>query len=135
MPLFAFRGYDGRRSLAYDLDNGLPILSPVIMDLFRKMRDEAAGRHGHCALRFKLAARAYPPCTGDHRDKPVIRMKMWPAHLMRLPFHEFDVETSFVGIAMDHRYLRADRRVLPFDLAGQLVDQRRGIQISLGRAV
>src|SRR5213079_2604574 len=81
-----FGGSGSRRSHAPHLDNGLLILSAVVMDLARVMDDIASGGHQHDAVRIELLTDPHPPNAGQYDEEAVIRMKMQPAHIPQQPF-------------------------------------------------
>src|ERR1700693_497418 len=91
------------------------------MNLLPKMRDEASRRDRYRALRIELRARAHPPRPRNNVNKPVIRMEVRMAHVMRGPFHQDNVQTRLFRIAEQNRRLRASWTVLPLDLLRQSV--------------
>src|SRR5215472_17647370 len=103
--LFCFRGRCCSRTFADNFDHCLLIFGAIVVDLFAKVGDEAAGGHGHSALRIKLAAGSHPPRPGDNGDETVIRMEMRPAHGMRTPFDEHDVESGLIQSALQDSHL------------------------------
>src|SRR5215472_9424802 len=100
--LFCFRGRCCSRTFADNFYHCLLIFGAIVVDLFAKVGNEAAGGHGHSALRIKLAAGPHPPRPGDHGDETVIRMEVWPAHGMRTPLDQHDVESGLVRIALQY---------------------------------
>src|ERR1019366_5811125 len=118
--LLRFGGNCGRRSFANDLEYGVPILGAVIVDLLGKMGDEAAGRQWDRAVWIEFGARAYPPSSGNDRDKPVVRMIVGMAHVMRGPLVQEDVRTWFRRVPAQNRHGATARVINPGDIFGKL---------------
>src|SRR6266851_9938502 len=94
------------------------------------MFDEAARRQGHCAVWIKFGACSDPPRPGNNVDKPVVWVKVRMAHMMGVPFHQFDVQAWLFGIARQDRLALASLQIIfPFDLIWQLHLERRRIEI------
>src|SRR2546425_8969365 len=64
------------RAHADDLEYARLVFSPVIMNLFSIVNDEATWRNRLCRRHIILGARIDPPGSRDHRNVTIIGMKM-----------------------------------------------------------
>src|ERR1035441_9092416 len=84
------------------------------------MGDEAARRQWDRAVWIEFCARAYPPGSGNDRDKPVIRMKVRMAHMMGVPLVQQNVQTWFRRVPVQNRHGATARVINPGDVFWKL---------------
>src|SRR5258708_2802603 len=121
-----------RGSLADDFESDVRILCAVIVNLLPEVGDDAAWWQRERAVRIVFRPRTYPPSSRYHGDVPVVRMKVWMAHMMRGPSGEEDVDTGLGRVTRQDCRVRLVLPMNPFDLVRQLVRYRGRVEIGGG---
>src|ERR1700757_5485671 len=97
LPLFG-----GRRSCgahAPDLNDGLLVLSAVVMDFVPVMNDVTSRRHRHGTVRIEFFAGSHPPGARQYDEEAIVRMEVWAAHVTWQPFEANNVGARLARIA------------------------------------
>ena len=109
------------------------VLAPSQCTSLPKWVTNVPAGNGTCVVGIEIRAAAHPPSAVEHRDEAVVRVEVRTAEMVSFqPFGALEVEPGFRRVAHEHRVLHAlGARRVPLDLVGQLIDERR--RIELGR--